>query len=30
MMTEGGPFAQADFARSGVGFFGAVAVEDLD
>ena len=25
----GGPLAQADFAGSGVGIFGAVAVEDL-
>ena len=25
----GGPLAQADFAGSGVGFFGADAVEDL-
>ena len=25
----GGPLAQADFAGSGVGFFGADAIEDL-
>lgn len=29
MAACGGPLAQADLAGSGVGFFGAVAVEDL-